>query len=189
VIEGLHEWLERWAPLAEWGVAVGTAALALATYALAKRASEEATAVRAEAEQLAAQGAAALRAYAYPETTAEWAWGAGEWGEGRRDRVLPLRNGGPGVALNVGGHFQAGTQGRHTTLYAGSIAPGQAFNARPATPIEGGWASWVGSYHCELSYSDLNNEHWTTRFTITVGEDYQIVAEHQPPERLSAAAP
>jgi hypothetical protein len=116
VTETFHDWLERWAPLAEWGVAIGTAALAIATYVLAKRAKEEAAAVRAEAEQVAAQGAAALRAHVYPETTAEWAWGWREWGEGNRDRVLPLRNGGPGVALNVEGHVRRGTDGERITL-------------------------------------------------------------------------
>jgi hypothetical protein len=45
---GIRGWLERWAPLPEWLVAIGTGALALATYALAKRARGEVDAIREE---------------------------------------------------------------------------------------------------------------------------------------------
>jgi hypothetical protein len=177
---GFHDWLERWAPLAEWGVAAGTAALAVATFVLAKRAREEAAAVRAETEQISAQVAAALRAYVYPETTAEWVWGAAQ-PFGRR--VLPLRNGGPGLALNVEGHMRRGTEGEHIALYAGSIAPGRALDARPAVQIEGG-ISGVVTWHGELRYGDLNGDQWTTRFTIGQGEGNQIVVEHESPARV-----
>ena len=53
-----HGWLEDTAPLAAWLVAGGTAALALATYTLAKRAADEAQAVRDEAKNVADQVAA-----------------------------------------------------------------------------------------------------------------------------------
>jgi hypothetical protein len=67
-----HDWLERWAPLAEWGVAVGTIALAAATYAVARSARAEARAVSGEATLLTEQARALLRAYVYPEASTEW---------------------------------------------------------------------------------------------------------------------
>jgi hypothetical protein len=183
-----HDWLDRWAPLAEWAVAAGTIGLAIATYAVARSARAEAQAVSTEATQLTEQAQASLRAYVYPESTAEWAWGAREWAEGFRDRVLPLRNGGPGVALNVGGHVDRGTEGERIELYAGSIAPGHTINARPARQIEGGWGSWDGTWHGELRFGDLNDDHWITHFTITVGAGGgQIVVQHEPPERFEDA--
>jgi hypothetical protein len=53
---------------------IGTLALAAATVWLARRTNKAAEAAQAEAAQVAAQGAAALRAYVYPESSAEWAW-------------------------------------------------------------------------------------------------------------------
>jgi hypothetical protein len=47
----IHGWLEDTAPLAEWLVAAGTFALALATFTLARHASEEAQLVRDEARR------------------------------------------------------------------------------------------------------------------------------------------
>jgi hypothetical protein len=140
---GFHDWLERWAPLAEWGVVLGTLGLAAATVWLASRTNKAAEAAQAEAMQVAAQGAAALRAHVYPETTAQWAWGTEGGASGLGQRVLPLRNGGPGVAINVEGQVRRGTEGERIALYAGSIAPGHIINARPAVQIEGGWGAWL----------------------------------------------
>jgi hypothetical protein len=47
---GLQDWLDRWAPAAEWGVAIGTILLAMATAYLAKQAKREAAAVRDDAD-------------------------------------------------------------------------------------------------------------------------------------------
>jgi hypothetical protein len=171
---GFHDWLERWAPLAEWGVVLGTLGLAAATVWLASRTNKAAE----------AQGAAALRAHVYPETTAQWAWGTEGGASGLGQRVLPLRNGGPGVAINVEGQVRRGTEGERIALYAGSIAPGHIINARPAVQIEGGWGAWAGTWHGELHYGDLNGDRWTTRFTIAQGEGNQIVVEHESPAQV-----
>jgi hypothetical protein len=48
-LDGFKDVLADWAPAAEWGVAIGTILLALATFRLAKRAKEEAEAVGKEA--------------------------------------------------------------------------------------------------------------------------------------------
>jgi hypothetical protein len=190
-MSGFHDWLERWAPAAEWGVVIGTLALAAATVWLARRTNKAAEAAQAEAAQVAAQGAAALRAYVYPESSAEWAWSitgyTSEIGGGLGQRVLPLRNGGPGIALNVDGHVRRGTEGERIELYAGSIAPGHLIDARPATQIEGGWGSWAGTWRGELRYGDLNNDRWITYFTIMIGSGNQIVVQHEPPERVEDA--
>lgn len=183
---GFHDWLERWAPLAEWGVAAGTFALAVATFVLARRVRDEAAAVRDEATRVAEQAVASLRAYVYPETSIEWAWNLDMvGGTVLRDKALPLRNGGPGVALNVTGHVRRGTEGDPIALYVGSIAPGQAINARLAHPIEGGWGGWAGTWLGDLLYGDLNGDQWTTGFTITL-RDGQLVVEHEPPTQRAA---
>jgi hypothetical protein len=188
-----HDWLERWASLAEWAVAAGTFALAIATFVLARRARDEAAAVRDEATRVAEQAVASLRAYVYPESTAEWTLGNAPGGyttgvsSGIGNKVLPLRNGGPGIALNVEGDIRAGTQGETFAIYAGSIAPGQPLVARLARAIEGGWGAWAGTWHGALRYGDLNDDYWTTRFTLTTREG-QLVFEHEPPAPSVAQA-
>jgi hypothetical protein len=61
-LDGFKDGLADWAPAAEWGVAIGTILLALATSRLAKRAKEEAEAVSKEAvtQATAADGASAV---------------------------------------------------------------------------------------------------------------------------------
>jgi hypothetical protein len=173
---GFHDWLEQWAPLAEWSVAAGTLALAIATFVLARSAQAEAAAVRDEATRLAEQAMASLRAYVYPESDAEWARGWGSW-LGRTNDALPLRNGGPGVALNVEGRVRW-PDGAQLALYGGSIAPGQAAMARPASPVSQGWINASG----ELRYADLNGDRWVIPFKIKAGEGGQLVIEHEVPQ-------
>jgi hypothetical protein len=182
---GIRGALDDWAPLADWLVAIGTGALAAATFTLAKRAREEAQAVRKESERLGEQARAALRAEVYPESSAEWAQGSGEWA-GETSRKLPLRNGGPGLALNVTGTVTfEGVEGR-TPLYAGSIAPGGTLNARPRAPLTAGWGKASG----ELRYSDLNGDEWLTRFRMRMseGESGQLYVQHDPSELVTAPA-
>jgi hypothetical protein len=184
-----HDWLERWAPLAEWGVAVGTIGLAIATYAVARSARAEARAVSGEATLLSEQSQALLRAYVYPEMSGAWLDDATtqyrtELGGGFANRVLPLRNGGPGIALNVEGHVRRGTGGEQIALDAGSIAPGDSALARAEREIESGWAGWSGTWQGEISYTDLNDDRWITRFTIAVSAESQIVIRHAPPSLL-----
>jgi hypothetical protein len=180
---GIRGWLHDWAPLADWVVALGTGLLAAATFVLATRASQEAEAVRKEATQLGEQARANLRAQVYPESSAEWAQGSGEWA-GETNRKLPLRNGGPGLALNVTGSITVeGIEGA-TSLYAGSIAPGGTLNARPPAPLAAGWGKVSGV----LRYSDLNGDEWCTRFRMLMseGESGQLYAEHDPPELVAS---
>ena len=69
--------------------------------------------------------------------------------------MLPLRNGGPGVALNVEGQVRLGTQGEVSRFYACSIAPALGGCQHPRRGVR---------------YSDLNDDRWITRFTIKRGE-------------------
>jgi hypothetical protein len=76
---------------------------------LARQARREASAVADESKQVAEQvklqreqAELNLRAYVYPSTPAGWASGRADW-QDRRLGVLPLKNGGPGIALNVEG--------------------------------------------------------------------------------------
>jgi hypothetical protein len=183
---GFHDWLERWAPLAEWSVAAGTFALAVATFVLASRARDEAQAVRDEATRVAEQAVASLRAYVYPEASAEFVWAITSDPPSARG-VLPLRNGGPGIAFNVEGVVTRGTQGELVELHAGSIAPGHVIQARPSRPFEGGWGGWHGRWHGEVRYSDLNDDHWITRFTIRLSDGEEIIIQHEPPTRVEDA--
>lgn len=179
VLASFHDWLERWAPLADWGVAIGTALLAFATFVLARSARDEASAVRDEARRVALQAEAALRAYVYPEAIADWAQDRDIWA-GRRNDSLPLRNGGPGLALNVKGKVGwPGREGQGRDLYGGSIASGQSAVGRLAFPADAGWNGAVG----HLRYSDLNGDDWETHFTITHGEGGQDVVDHDAPAR------
>ena len=171
VIASLGHWLTTHPAYADWGVAVGTFALALATVVLAGQ-------TRSETKKVAEQAIANLRAFVYPEGSAEWAQARGEWAGVGNQWALPLRNGGPGLALNVSGTARWPATKTETTLMAGSIAPGARFNARPAAPVTGGWADSVG----ELRYSDLNGDKWVTRFKLKLGDGNQLYAEHEPPE-------
>jgi hypothetical protein len=70
-----------------------------------------------------------------------------------------------------------------TTLYAGSIAPGETLNARPPASLTAGWGKVSG----ELRYSDLNGDQWRTRFKtlMSEGESGQLFIEHDEPELIS----
>jgi DNA-binding transcriptional regulator of glucitol operon len=179
---GFRHWLDKWSALAEWLVAAGTLGLAAATYVLARRARDEAEAVRSESDRLGEQARAALRAYVYVETSAGWAQGIDapemRW-SAYRLQFLPLRNGGPGVALDVRGTLVEPISGTTIPIYAGGVPPGQSLITRPRSAV----SSWEGVLG-ELRYGDLNGDEWVTRFRFALGEGNQLYAEHDPPEQL-----
>ena len=193
VSSGLHDWLARWAPLADWSVAAGTALLAFATFYLALKARAEARSVADDSKQIAAQVALqreqiarADRAHVFPSTPTGWAIGAVEW-QGRRAGVLPIKNGGPGLALNVNGKVYWRNQGageawRTVTIYAGTIASGDEVEARLSANVNG-WADAIGY----LFHSDLAGEGWLTEFKYILGDGNQLVCEHKAPELTAEA--
>lgn len=186
-------WLEGTAPLAEWLVAGGTAALALATYTLAKRAGEEAAAVRDEArivtEQVELQREqleSAIRPVVVPSTPLDWVLGTGVYAgmEKTKSSVL-LVNCGNGPALNTHGvlyweHRGSGiSAGRK--FYAGSIAAGETLGARMSVPYVAGLAHAVGY----VRFLDLAGDEWATEFRYGLGDGNQLYCDSQPPERLT----
>lgn len=101
-MDGFREWLDRWAPAAEWGVAIGTIALAAATYLLARHTRRE---VKLSAQQLSA----AQRPYVYPLVTEKWKPDA--------------------VAANPCCSSRTGVKGRHSTSAGGIYWKGTAGGA------------------------------------------------------------
>jgi hypothetical protein len=162
-LDGFREWLERWAPGAEWGVAFGTALLAAATFVLARRAHDEAKAVRAEASAVARQ--AELQAEQLVAT--------------HRPLVLPfmggaidavphlfIKNAGAGAAMNVrGAVYWTGTAGGASSLHPQVLSPGEDVPARVlGEGIVVNWTNAVGY----LRYHDLSGTEWQTHFRFRV---------------------
>ena len=187
IASSLQSWLDDWAPLAEWGVALGTILLAGATFVLARHAKSEVEAVREESTAVAEQVdlqreqmQAALRPVVYPVTPADWAMGGGVMAN-RREVLLPLANGGPGVALNVGGRIWKPADGGpiYARLFAGSIGPGMQQDARLEPTWTTGWDGTDGY----LSYWDILGIQWITDFSCTRGVGEQLSIEAKPPRR------
>jgi len=179
-VESFRHDLEAWAPAAEWGVALGTILLAIATFVVARRARDEAAAVRDEAEQVREQitlqrdeAAERLRPCVYPVTPPEWAYARGEF-EGQRDRLLLVKNGGKGIALEAGGHIswrdEHGNAIR-TELVAGPIGPSDELVAR-LVPHPGvlRWTDATGT----LIFKDASGLEYQTRFGFEVAPGNEI---------------
>lgn len=170
----LDRWLEDTAPLAEWFVALGTGALALATYALARRAKQQID--------------AATRPLVYPLVSYEWAQGtAGSRYDGRSSEVLPLKNGGHGVAMNVHGacylpNPPPGSPRRSLEVQGGTIAAGDLLDARLEETLAQGWREGIDGF---VVYEDTAGDEWVTHFRFGRGRTGQLVCFHEPPGRVA----
>jgi hypothetical protein len=188
---GFRHRVDQTAALASWAVAAGTLFLALATFQLARRARDEAEAVRREAEQVGTQVTlqreqmeASARAYVYPWTPHDWVAGSDYWGGGRNATLLPLKNGGTGLALNVRGRavWNLGPGIWHRVeIYAGTIAANDDLNARLSQDATQGWVGATGY----LRYTDLRNQPWVTFFRFDRGEGDRPFGLHLPPARIT----
>jgi hypothetical protein len=129
---------------------------------------------------------AAQRPEVYPLLERDWVYGAnvGPYASGN-SRVLPLKNGGKGPALNVRGEVIAVSLGNTYTreIIAGTIASGDLFDAR-IVPHPGvrDWQEAKGV----LRYTDLAGGFYTGHFEFTQAEGNELVAvvhetEHQTP--------
>lgn len=100
------------------------------------------------------------------------------------NQVLPLKNGGPGLALNVhGACFVRSTDGgpRHSReLHGGTIAAGDTLDARLSDAVPG-WGGVEGF----VEFDDLADEKWVTHFRFGHGPTNQLVCFHDPPGRVS----
>jgi hypothetical protein len=171
--DGVREWLHRWAPAADWAVAFGTILLAIGTVYLARQARKEATAVRRDADAVAEsvklqqqQIEAGYRPNVFPIASREWAVSSGRY-VGVGFTVLPLKNSGPGVALNVNGelhwrHPGAPSQLNMAHIVTGTIAAADELDARLTSAV-GNWEDVRGF----VGYRDLMGQEWRTHFAFS----------------------
>jgi hypothetical protein len=154
--------------VANWAVAGGTIAVAVGTLVLAFftfRSVQGATAeLRLERDRLVA----AQTPRVFPTPPIEWSEGAPPYNMELRlwPTVLPVTNGGPGVALNVRARLEwPGAGGQYVGTVPSSIAPGQFTDLRinwGGDPLTD-WANVVGA----LTYEDIHGTQWRTNFTVT----------------------
>jgi hypothetical protein len=169
---------------AEWSVAVGTIMLALFTAWLAwttRRSVQAATAeLRLERKRLDASQTPRV----FPALPLEWALGGAPYNVDPRlwHDVLPVKNGGPGVALNVWARLEWPASGDNVRTLATSLAPGDEVDLRldsvgaPRTD----WDNVTG----RLIYTDIAGTAWQTDFRfdvaaanrrrVTVGETTRV---------------
>ena len=182
---GLQQWLDRWAPLAEWAVAAGTFALAIATVWLAKRAHDEAKQVGEQVALQREQIEASALPNVYPVARHDWAWKMdnSRYEGSNRTYLLPVKNGGPGLALNVTGQVCAreyeGMGAYQRSIIAGSIASGDEYDTRLS---EGGVEQWIAGSFGYLRYDDVTGVSWETRF-ICRGRGTSVYFDVDPPRR------
>lgn len=183
---GFRGWLSTWAPLAEWFVAGGTLALAGATAFLAWQTRQEARtvreqteAVRDEAHSVAQQvqlqreqAEASLRPVVFPVVPFDLARGLGRY-EALGNKLIVLRNGGPGLALNVHGEvfWRSETQTLvRRAILATTIAAGGTEEAQISEHGVTSWANAMG----HLDYRDVTGVEWQTRFRFGLGPGNEL---------------
>jgi hypothetical protein len=155
-VDGFQQGLDDWAPAAEWAVAIGTAALAIATWRLARRAKAEARAVATSVKVQTEQLAASERPCVYPITPHEWLAHLGEGG-----RWLAFRNGGTGIARNVRGQLWWHDKSGWAVLVGQTLGPGDQFRV---------WllgrkqvSRWYGAEGYVI-YEDVRGVQWQSHF-------------------------
>lgn len=157
-------------------VALGTLALALGTFFLALQARNEAGAVERESQQIAEQVTlqreqleAGQRPYVIPFAPTDWSWkdGIGRYGQGQWKYLLPVKNAGPGAALNVQGSLDFGPpSGVKAPIIRTSLGPGDSDDLR--LHVEAAWSQKVDwtSVAGLLDYEDSQGGRWRTEFRI-----------------------
>jgi hypothetical protein len=141
---------------ADWAVAAGTGALALATFWLAWQARKEAATVREQVTLQAEQLAASERPAVYPITPHDWSTSLGDGG-----RWLAFRNGGTGIARNVQGRIWWHVEGGEARLLGQTLGAGD--HARLWLDGQKGIARWFGA-EGYVVYEDVRGVEWQSRF-------------------------
>ncbi len=146
-------------------LAVLTGLLALATFFMARQSRAQ---VALEKERIEA----AQQPNVFPAGSIDWSDGAGPYA-GRGNEVIPLKNGGLGIARNVTGrlHFP---DGAYIELVSITIAPGDTQDVRFNWAGEARGGSWADARGF-LRYEDVNGVDWRTDF----------VYREEGPEHLS----
>jgi hypothetical protein len=178
-------WTFGWDALAAIGtigLAIVTAGMAFATFRLARQARDEARAVKdnsgvvkEQVELQRAQAEAAQRPLVVPAPSAGWTDGKDPYnsqsGPPPWALVLPVKNVGPGAALNVTGHIDFGPlfsdkPDRTVRLVPTSLASSESQDLRldwrdqPNTD----WSSATD----KLDYEDVAGGRWETFFDVDV---------------------
>jgi hypothetical protein len=157
-------------------LAIFTAILALATWRLARQTSDEVKIERRRAE-------AAERPLVYPLALDDWKLQTGAY-EREAKQLLPLKNGGSGLALGVhGACWLPNPSGPRQSLEieGGTIAAHETFDARLERSLPQGWAGVEGF----IGYRDLAGEEWVTHFRCGHGRTNQLICQHDPPGRVA----
>ncbi len=125
---------------------------------------EDAAAVADSVKLQQQQIEAGYRPNVFPITPWEWTQNAGRYG-GARNVLLPLKNSGPGVALNVNAELYwrspDSPQSIQTEIATGTIAPADESDARLTRGISN-WEDVRGF----VSYRDLMGQEWRTHFVF-----------------------
>ena len=157
-------------------VGLGTLALAWSTYGLGKAARAEGSQVGAqvelERERLEREG----QPWVVPAPDPDWSWrgGEGRYGGEMWKTLLPVRNIGPGAALNVKGLLHWGPpSGVHVDILPTSVGAGDRGDLRVhwAGPARTDWERVQG----RLDYDDIHGGRWRTTFVIETQGEARIV--------------
>jgi hypothetical protein len=153
---------DKWTAIGTIAAAAATLFLALVTLWLVVQTRAELTIERHRIE-------AAQRPRVFPAPPTAWTDGADEYA-GRWPQLLPVKNGGPGVALNVRLRLQwPPPSGIFVQSVTTNLAPGDFTDLRldwGATPNTD-WNNITG----KLTYEDVVGALWQTEFRVFVEHD------------------
>jgi hypothetical protein len=175
---------------ANWSVAIGTIAVAVATLLLAlvtRRSVRTATdELRLERERLTASQWPRV----FPNPPLTWSEGAPPYNQDPRPwaSVLPVKNGGPGVALNVRARLDwPAPAGVHVESVPTSLAPDDSADLRINWGVQPrtDWADVSGT----LTYSDITGAVWQTQFRVSLGNFDRRIVDVGETIRLGADPP
>jgi hypothetical protein len=132
---------------------------------------------------------AAQRAVVYPVLPDNWLSGRGPaHHHGGHTRLLPLKNGGRGPALNVRGVLTVTSENNEHLhdLLPSTIAAGDLLNARLVPPCEAP-AAWSRA-HGLITYQDLAGGAWEQCFDFKKGPQGELELSLQEPTHTPLAA-
>jgi hypothetical protein len=132
---------------------------------------------------------AAHRPVVYPVLLDEWLSGSGAaYQQGGHKRLLPLKNGGRGPALNVRGVLTvtADNNDHVHEILASTIAAGDLLNARlvPTCEAPADWSSARGT----ITFSDLAGGAWEQPFDFNKGPHGELELRVQEPTQTVLVA-
>jgi hypothetical protein len=157
-------------------VGLGTLALAGFTYWLGKSARAEGSQVAAQVQIERERLESADRPYVVPAPDRDWSWkgGDGVFATDVWRNLLPVKNVGPGAALNVQGSLNFGPpSGVHVRFIPTSLGPHEKEELRLHwdSPPYSDWKSVAGTF----DYEDIHGGRWQTNFRLKEENDVRYV--------------